>query len=262
MHELSTFGTAVPGSVHGLMPAVYSAMAGATGTAVSHPFDTVAVFRATNRPLPWRTPIAFCRGLGPAVMQGAVVYGVLLGTYEKLTWEYGFSWYAASLISTVPESIVRGPLEAWKNMQQTLYRPRGSELAKLLSKATLGTFVRECPGNLVYFGGFDFFRKSKVIKEYFGDSSTIVAGALTGTLFGAIVFPLEAIRTQIATGKPIQLTYRGALPYIGRSTTMIAVTFAAFKLYSGRDMGEDACEDASIARSSIIGDQRMAASMY
>jgi hypothetical protein len=158
--------------------------------------------------------MAFYRGLGPAVFQGALVYGVLLGTYEKLISDHGFSWYAASLLSTIPESIVRGPLEAVKNMQQTLYRPTGKELVRTLAKATFGTWVRECPGNLVYFGTFDYMRKNT-------ECSTIVSAAVTGALFGAIVFPLEAIRTQVATGKPVRLTYQGAMPYICRSVTMI-----------------------------------------
>jgi hypothetical protein len=207
-------------------------MAGATGTAISHPFDTWAVFRATKRPLPWATPLAFYRGVGVSCAQNALVYGVLLGTYEKLISEHGFSWYTASLISTIPESIVRGPLEAWKNMQQTLYRPAGKELVRMLAKATFGTWVRECPGNLVYFGAFDYFRTHT-------DCSTLVSAAMTGALFGAIVFPLEAIRTQVATGKPIRFTYQGAIPYIGRSVTMITGTYCAFKIYSGKDLGED-----------------------
>lgn len=215
---------------HALMPFVYSAMAGATGTAVSHPFDTWAVFRATNRPLP--TPLAFYRGVTVSCTQNALVYGVLLGTYEKLISEHGFSWYTASLVSTIPEAAVRGPLEAWKNMQQTLYRPVGEELVRMLGKATFGTWIRECPGNLIYFGAFDYLRNST-------DCSTIVAAALTGALFGAVVYPLEAIRTQVATGKPIRFTYRGAMPYIGRSVTMITCTFTAFKFYTGRDLGAD-----------------------
>ena len=46
---------------HPLLPFVYSAAAGATGTVLSHPFDTLSVFRATGRALP-RNPLAYYRG--------------------------------------------------------------------------------------------------------------------------------------------------------------------------------------------------------
>ena len=215
---------------HYLMPFVYSAAAGAIGSAISHPFNTWAVFRSTNRPVPWGTPLAFYRGLAPASLQGAIVYGVLLGTYEKLVKVYGFEWYTAALISTVPESIIRGPLEAVTNMQQTLHRPTGAALVKTLAKGTFGTWVRECPGNLVYFGAFDYIRSNT-------DSSTLVASTVTGALYGAVVFPFEAMRAQVSTGSPIRFTYQGAMPYIGRCVTMIPGTFVSFKILSGRDMG-------------------------
>ena len=229
-HDTSTAIT--PDPQFSIMPLMYGALAGATGTAVSHPFDTWAVHRATNRTLPWKTPLAFYRGLPPAVLQGALVYGLLLGTYEKLILDYEFTWYTASLLSTIPESITRGPLEAVKNMQQTLYRPTGVKLISTLAKGTMGTFARECPGNLVYFGTFSYLKRTTEL-------STLSAAALTGAIFGATVYPLEAMRTQVATGKALVPTYVGAMPYIARSVTMITTTFFAFKLYSGKDLGEE-----------------------
>ena len=134
------------------------------------------------------------------------------------------------MICTVPESILRGPLEAITNMQQTLHRPTGAALMKTLAKGTFGTWVRECPGNMIYFGAFDYIRNET-------GSSTLVASTLTGALYGVVVFPLEAMRAQVSTGSPIRLTYQGAMPYIGRCTAMTIGTFLSFKIYSGRDMG-------------------------
>ena len=159
------------------------------------------------------------------------MYGLLLGTYESFRAD-GWSLPLASVISTLPESIVRGPLEAIKNMQQTLRKPSGTELAMVLLKGTVGTWVRETPGNLVYFSSFDYFRK-------YTDVSTLTAGAATGALLAAAVYPIEAMRTQYVTGiRPIRPTFRGGLPYMGRSITMVAGTMVAYKLISGRDMGQ------------------------
>ena len=119
-----------------------------------------SVFRATERPLP-RNPLAFFRGIGPASLQGALVYGVLLGAYESFR-TAGFSLPVASGISTVFESIVRGPLEVIKNLQQTVLRPTGPQLAMTMINGTVGTAIREIPNNLLYFGCFEFFRQRKV----------------------------------------------------------------------------------------------------
>ena len=61
-----------------LMAIAYGAFAGAVGTAVSHPWDTTSVFKLRGDPLPWKNPLAFYRGIGPAVSKYSLAAKVFI----------------------------------------------------------------------------------------------------------------------------------------------------------------------------------------
>jgi len=94
-----------------------AALAGVLATAVTHPLDTAAVFRQTGRALPVSIGLYY-RGPGPACIQGALIYGAILGGYEVLR-GIGWNLIPAAAASALPESLVRGPLDALKNLRQT-----------------------------------------------------------------------------------------------------------------------------------------------
>ncbi len=120
---------------------------GVIATALTHPLDTWAVHRQTGRPLIF-TPRNLYRGISPACFQASLIYGVFLGSYEYARNPQGldFGIIGAAAASAIPESIVKGPLEALKNMRQTgtkLPRPILTAGALRLLAATGGILARE-----------------------------------------------------------------------------------------------------------------------
>ena len=182
---------------------VCSATAGLLATVISHPFDTIAVHLATRRPMP-RSLGELFYGVGPAAFQGLLVYGSLIQVYETLI-DWGWPVLLAAAVAAIPESIVRGPMQAIQNMQQTGFRPRGAAYLWTLVQGSMGTLAREMPGNLVYFPTYNFVRA----RGY----ASWVAGAATGAAYTVAVYPIEAMRSQLVTGKPIRPTYQGSGPY-------------------------------------------------
>jgi hypothetical protein len=209
---------------------VASATAGILGTAIAHPFDTAAVLRSTGRPLPsWRNTHHLYRGLGAATLQGAVIFSVLLGCFEWFKGQ-GCTVPQAAVACAVPESVIRGPIEAWKNMTQTGYTVRGSQLGRALMLGTLGTFARETPGNVVYFSSFEYLRSSG-----FGPA---VAGLCTGAAYTLAVYPIESVRTQYVTGiRPLRPTFRGSGPFLARSVFLTAFVQYFYESLLGKQMG-------------------------
>ena len=133
-----------------------SATAGVLATMIAHPFDTAAIYRGTGRMMP--TNIAgFYRGLGPALLQGAFMYGAVLGGFETFE-EWGWPFWLSAAASAIPESMFRGPMEAWKNLEQTGHRVHGLRFMGTLGRGTVGAITRDVPGNVVYFYTYDFVR--------------------------------------------------------------------------------------------------------
>ena len=60
------------------------------------------------------------RGIGPACLQATMIYGAMLGTYEIARQDFGLSVYTAAATAAIPESMVKGPMEAIKNRSQIL----------------------------------------------------------------------------------------------------------------------------------------------
>ena len=118
------------------------------------------------------------RGVGaPSALGSAVFFGAMQFTYASLR-ELGFSPLAAGALSGVPEALLRGPVEAFKNLRQAGEicggasaaararrarsrppRPRGALAADARSKGTAAMGCREIPGNAIYFSVFDAARR-------------------------------------------------------------------------------------------------------
>lgn len=207
-----------------------AAVAGVLAMAITHPLDTWSVFRQTGRPLP-KNPLAFFRGLGPAALQGAFIYSVMLGGYEALR-GWGWSLPAAAAACSVPESLFRGPLEAIKNLRQTSYSPGGPlKVAATIAVGTLGTLAREIPGNITYFTTYEFAQSR--------GAGAALAGAVTGAAYTVVCYPIETVRTQVVTGvKSPWPTFRGVGPYLGRSVLITVCVQQFYELLLGRPMGE------------------------
>jgi len=208
---------------------VNSAAAGVGATIVTHPFDTWAMHRQTGRQLPTR-PMAFFRGLGPACLQAAAIYGVLIGGFELMHSSWGWSVFAASAASALPESVVRGPLEAMKSIQQAGVTGMGrQQYISAFFKGTLGTLMREVPGNTTYFCTYMWVRSK--------DAHPWVAGALTGAVYTIVGQPIESMRAQIVTGAKVQPTLRGIGPYMVRNILVVAFTQLFYEGFAGRPLG-------------------------
>merc|ERR1712046_175339 len=105
---------------------------------------------------------------------------------------WGWSVFAASAVSALPESAVRGPLEALKNLQQVGSAKVGyQQYISIFFKGTLGTLIREVPGNVTYFSTYMWARSN--------DVHPWCAGALTGAAYTIVCQPLESMRAQIVT---------------------------------------------------------------
>lgn len=195
--------------------------AGTLATLLTHPLDTWAVAMQTGRTLP-ANPAAYLRGIGPAAVQGAAVYGCMLGGFEALL-ASGLSLTAAAALAAFPEAAFRGPLEAIKNLKQTgQAMPKGAKaLGALLATGTAGTLAREVPGNIAYFTTQDAARSA--------GCGPWVAGLLMGATYTASVYPLESVRAQVVCGAALvdaRPTMKGCGPFAARACLLTGfVTF-------------------------------------
>ena len=89
-------------------------------------------------------------------------------------------------------------------------------------KGTVAMLAREIPGNLVYFG---IYRKctGETLKE------RLLAGAFAGAGFSVVVYPLDALRSQVVTSAKIQLSYKGVGWYVIRVSSLTSVFFAGYE---------------------------------
>ena len=205
-------------------PTCSAALAGVFAVACTHPVDTWVVHRQTSRTLELRPSILY-RGLYPALGQAALIYGVMLGTYEHLSSTYGCSPAVAGALSAIPESIIKGPLEGIKNNKQT-NRPAlpAGFAARLdfLFWSTSGMLLREIPGNVAYFCTYEYCRKKHELSPF-------VSGAAAATAFTALVYPLDALRAQKITGKVPMFTLKGVVPYWIRGMLVTGILFATYE---------------------------------
>ena len=204
----------------------YAACAGVVAVALTHPLDTWAVSRQTSHSLPGGMRVLY-RGLGPALIQAGLIYGVMLGTYEHLRNEMSASVVAAAALSAVPESMVKGPLEAVKNMKQTKQTIPSLISIKALRLGGIGfaaCLAREVPGNVAYFWCYESSRRKGF--------SLAVSGALAATGFTLCSYPFEVLRAQVVTGAPKQITFRGIGPYLVRGIAVTSCLFTSYEWFN------------------------------
>ena len=235
-----------------------SASAGVIATALTHPLDTWAVHRMLNRPVELKLSVLY-RGVGPACLQSAAMYGAMLGSFGYCREHLGWSMLISAMVSAVPESLVKGPLETLKNVRQI--GGVGSVPLRLMARGTLGMLAREIPGNVAYFGSYELVRGTpKEVEVWKNDEgrraeeavhtmsiaslsrSPFIAGVAAATAFTALVYPIDAMRAQmivnnvpltpagLATLRP---TYRGALPYLTRVVFLTGFLFSTFEYMRG-----------------------------
>lgn len=205
-----------------------AAAAGVVAVALTHPLDTWVVHRQTRRQLCFKKISVLYRGITPALGQAAIIYGVMLGTYEYLRQKEFTPVYAGAL-SAIPESMVKGPLEAIKNNYQTdrPSLPNGLKArVKFLCWSTFGMLLREIPGNICYFWTYEECRKANI--------SPFLSGAAAATTFTAAVYPLDAFRAQKVTGVKTKFTFKGVVPYWIRGMAVTGILFTTYEELKGR----------------------------
>ena len=209
-------------------PTISAALAGVFAVALTHPIDTWVVHRQTSRNLIF-TPKVLYRGIVPALSQAALIYGIMLGTYEHLSTQYNYSHAVAGAISAIPESLIKGPLEAIKNNKQTNRPalPPGLEArTRFLFWSIGGMLLREVPGNVAYFCTYEECRKQGI--------NPFLSGCAAATAFTALVYPLDAIRAQKVTGKATKFTFKGVVPYWIRGMAVTGILFATYESITDR----------------------------
>lgn len=203
------------------------ALSGVFATLLTHPLDTIVVHKVNKSPLTF-TPSVLYRGLFPACGQALLIYGSMLGTYTVARDDFNLSVASAAAVSALPESLIKGPLEAIKNRSQVgkawprAWRAR----CELLLKGTLAMMCREVPGNMLYFGSYEYLRSNSV--------PPLIAGAAAGGAF-CFVLPLEAVRVQIVSGRPfkdVEPNVNGFIPYVFRAVVVTSILFATFEAIS------------------------------
>lgn len=200
-----------------------SAFSGVVAAAVTHPLNTLGVHKQTGRKIQCRPSLLY-RGLGPACLQASLVYSIFLGSYDCAHGQLGCSVTVAAVASAVAESAVNGPLETLKNLRQT-----GQKLpllvsarASILLKGSLGLLCREIPGNEVYFCSYEWTR--------FKGLNALLGGVVAGACFTAVTFPLDSMRVQLVTGRPVWPTFRGFGPLLLEATVETAVLFSVYEM--------------------------------
>ena len=218
---LATLKATIP---HNQFVVMSAASAGIVATAITHPLDTWAVYRQTGyRSRVCTLPMLY-RGIGPALLQSTIVYGAMIGSYELFRSHYNMSLVAAASLSAFPESIIRGPLEAIKNLRQT-----NQPVPNLLSRngarfCGIGfayCLAREVPGNIAYFYCYEEARNR--------GWGPFISGTAAATGFTACCYPLEALRAQAVTGMKKQITFRGSGFYWMRCVGITSILFSTYE---------------------------------
>ena len=85
---------------------------------------------------------------------------------------------------------------------------------------------REIPGNALYFTAFALAleRQRCGPDSFLGNA---LAGSVAGATWSLFLHPVDALRVQYVTGRPLELTFRGIGPSIARGTAAATIYFAA-----------------------------------
>lgn len=200
------------------------ACAGVFATALTHPLDVWVVHAQTGRLSELRAnlksqgPRVLMRGILPACGGAALIYSAMQGTFGICKHDFGLSTTAAAAASALPESIVRGPAEAIKNLQQTSRPLAPAQIAK----GTLAMVFREVPGNCAYFNAYE-----NVLAAL---GSPFLGGCAAGAAFTVVTYPIDAVRSQIVTGAPVRLVFTGMGLKLVRDILITALLFWSLEM--------------------------------
>jgi hypothetical protein len=197
------------------------ALAGAFAALVTHPMDTLVVRKQSNRPPP-RTLRDWYRGVGISMIGTGLIDAAMMGSFEGMM-DLGLSPMLAAAAAGIPEASIRGPMEATKIMQQVKLPITSRSIA-------LGTgvmFAKEIPGNVLFLCVYHEL-KGETTLQTFG------AGAFAGLLHSTVIYPIDALRTQLVTGEKLRFTYRGSAWFSARSLLASSIFFAAYELLLDR----------------------------
>jgi solute carrier family 25 (mitochondrial carnitine/acylcarnitine transporter), member 20/29 len=206
-------------------------IAGAAGTIVGHPFDSVKVYSQLYQyNSNWKScksiadkfgPIGFFNGVTSSLFSRALTKGVIFSTYERalrLKPLSNFDYYqrlaAAGIISGVSCALISAPIEYVKIQNQLGFRFYKQIQQTGLSKINFGlkqTLLRDCPYYGIYFPLYDYLKKNNVP----------MAGGFVGCISWAAVYPFDSLKSREQSKNSIKLVskYRGL--YKGLLPTMI-----------------------------------------
>eukprot|EP00127_Corallochytrium_limacisporum_P007267 Clim_evm8s246 gene=Clim_evmTU8s246 len=254
--------------------------AGLSQVVVGYPLDTVKVrmqmgdgsvkmTTALKSILVKEGPLGFYKGMLSPMVGSLVFNSILFGTFDQLckilanqeTGHVGGSGFVIAALGTgVVESVVYCPTELLKvrlqtaaaaNMQTNLisvvrdvYQQGG---LRGFYRGFLGTILRESPGNVVYFGSYEFCKE--ILDEHGVNYSTpLIAGGMAGTVYWTTQFPFDTIKTHMQGNldtKDLSTTevskriysqygfrgfFKGLTPCLIRAFPANAVAFGAFEL--------------------------------
>ena len=93
---------------------------------------------------------------------------------------------------------------AYKGPLDVVYKICTQESPLGLTRGMLGTLIREVPGNVAWFGGYEtvcaLFRKEK--DEKLNPGVYMLAGAFAGVSYWTIPFPADTVKSRIQTAPP------------------------------------------------------------
>jgi len=181
-----------------------SSFSGITAAVTAHPLNTWGLFHQIGQGMQARPSLLY-RGVGTACLHYSFSYGLSLGVYDYARTNECSTAMAAGL-SGFFEAMVNGPFETLTNRRQTGLRlPRtASARMSVLGKGTFAALLREAPSTQVYYHSYEWSQSRGL--------NTFLGGAIAGACCTACAFPLDSIRAQLVTGRPIRPTFRGMGP--------------------------------------------------
>jgi len=199
-----------------------SSFSGFIAAVIAHPLNTWGLLHQIGQR--WQVrPSLLYRGVGTACLHYSVSYGLSMGVYDYARTNECSTTVAAAL-SGFFEAVVNGPFETLTNRRQTGLRLPLTSSARMsvLMKGTCAALLREAPGAQVYYHSYEWSQLKGL--------NTFLGGAIAGACCTACVFPLDSVRAQLVTGRPIRPTFRGMGPIMLAQSLEAAVALKTYEV--------------------------------
>jgi len=124
--------------------------------------------------------------------------------------------------------MVNGPFETLTNRRQIGLRLPLTVSARMsiLMKGTAAALLREAPGTQVYYHSYEWSQAKGL--------NTFLGGAIAGACSTACAFPLDSIRAQLVTGRPIRPTFRGMGPIMLAQALEAAISLKTYEVAAAK----------------------------